>query len=172
MFLFRNQINNWKKTLKKHKSKLTHLTESLTFSFSYFLTTCSPKYRGTYCLGERRRYKICNITPCPQEVPTFRDVQCGHFNVLPYKGTFYKWETVFNKGEQAKLMLNCHLEELIHVNVTLCPLLKSFQPAPVSCTAAPWMKISRKSCATPSPMARCATRATKAEICASTASAW
>uniref|UniRef100_H2V0N4 ADAM metallopeptidase with thrombospondin type 1 motif 7 n=1 Tax=Takifugu rubripes TaxID=31033 RepID=H2V0N4_TAKRU len=62
-----------------------------------------PKYRGTYCLGERRRYKICNITPCPQEVPTFRDVQCGHFNVLPYKGTFYKWETVFNKASPCEL---------------------------------------------------------------------
>lgn len=116
VFLFRNQINNWKNW---HKSKLTHQTESLTFYFSYFLTPCSPKYRGTYCLGERRRYKICNITPCPQEVPTFRDVQCGHFNVLPYKGKFYKWETVFNKGEQAKLMPNCRLETLFHVTVTL-----------------------------------------------------
>lgn len=52
-------------------------------------------------------------------MPTFRDVQCGHFNVLPYKGKFYKWETVFNKGKQAKLRLNCRLETLIHVSVTL-----------------------------------------------------
>ncbi|XP_035764979.1 A disintegrin and metalloproteinase with thrombospondin motifs 7 [Neolamprologus brichardi] len=57
-----------------------------------------PRYRGKYCLGERRRYKICNTTPCLHHLPTFRDIQCSHFNSQPYKGKFYKWEAVINTG--------------------------------------------------------------------------
>uniref|UniRef100_A0A7N8Y593 A disintegrin and metalloproteinase with thrombospondin motifs 7-like n=1 Tax=Mastacembelus armatus TaxID=205130 RepID=A0A7N8Y593_9TELE len=55
-----------------------------------------PKYRGKYCLGERQRYRICNTTPCPRDLPMFRDVQCSHFNTMPYKGKLYKWEVVIN----------------------------------------------------------------------------
>ncbi|XP_061595470.1 A disintegrin and metalloproteinase with thrombospondin motifs 7 isoform X2 [Cololabis saira] len=63
----------------------------------------APKHRGRYCLGERRRYKICNTTPCLHELPTFRDMQCGHFDALPYKGKFYKWEAVINKINPCEL---------------------------------------------------------------------
>ncbi|TKS69568.1 disintegrin and metalloproteinase with thrombospondin motifs 7 [Collichthys lucidus] len=62
-----------------------------------------PKYRGKYCLGERRRYKTCNTTPCPHDVPTFRDIQCSHFNTMPYKGKFYKWETVISRVSPCEL---------------------------------------------------------------------
>jgi len=55
---------------------------------------------GKYCLGERRRYKICNTSPCARDLPTFRDIQCGHFNTVPYKGRFYQWEAVINRGER------------------------------------------------------------------------
>lgn len=30
-------------------------------------------------------------------------MQCGHFNNIPYKGKFYKWEAVINRGEQITL---------------------------------------------------------------------
>ncbi|XP_062417832.1 LOW QUALITY PROTEIN: A disintegrin and metalloproteinase with thrombospondin motifs 7 [Pungitius pungitius] len=63
----------------------------------------APKHRGKYCLGERRRYKICNNAPCPPDRPTFRDIQCGHFNAVPYKGKFYKWEAVINKVSPCEL---------------------------------------------------------------------
>ncbi|KAA8595949.1 hypothetical protein FQN60_011240, partial [Etheostoma spectabile] len=66
-----------------------------------------PKHRGKYCLGERRRYKICNTTPCLHDLPTFRDIQCSHFNNKPYKGKFYKWEAVINRGQQIKLSSGC-----------------------------------------------------------------
>lgn len=79
-----------------------HTSETKLNFHLFLLLTCSPKYRGKYCVGERRRYKICNIPACGQEEPTFRQVQCGHFNALPYKGRFYTWESVFNRGEQAK----------------------------------------------------------------------
>uniref|UniRef100_A0A671V688 ADAM metallopeptidase with thrombospondin type 1 motif 7 n=1 Tax=Sparus aurata TaxID=8175 RepID=A0A671V688_SPAAU len=48
-----------------------------------------PKHRGRYCLGERRRYKICHTAACLHELPTFRDLQCSHFNTMPYKGKLY-----------------------------------------------------------------------------------
>ncbi|KAM8894980.1 A disintegrin and metalloproteinase with thrombospondin motifs 7 isoform 2-T2 [Spinachia spinachia] len=62
-----------------------------------------PKHGGKYCLGERRRYKICNNTPCPRGLPSFRDVQCGHFNALPREGKFYKWEAVVNRVSPCEL---------------------------------------------------------------------
>ncbi|XP_071345295.1 A disintegrin and metalloproteinase with thrombospondin motifs 7 [Trachinotus anak] len=80
-----------------------------------------PKNRGKYCLGERRRYKICNISPCPHDLPTFRDVQCSHFNTMPYKGKFYKWEAVINRVNPCELHcrpLNEHFSEKMRDAVT------------------------------------------------------
>uniref|UniRef100_A0A7N8Y3T1 A disintegrin and metalloproteinase with thrombospondin motifs 7-like n=1 Tax=Mastacembelus armatus TaxID=205130 RepID=A0A7N8Y3T1_9TELE len=73
-----------------------------------------PKYRGKYCLGERQRYRICNTTPCPRDLPMFRDVQCSHFNTMPYKGKLYKWEVVINTVNPCELHcrpLNEHFSE-------------------------------------------------------------
>ncbi|XP_040896315.1 A disintegrin and metalloproteinase with thrombospondin motifs 7 [Toxotes jaculatrix] len=80
-----------------------------------------PKYRGKYCLGERRRYKVCNITPCPYDLPTFRDIQCSHFNTMPYKGKFYQWEAVINRVNPCELHcrpLNEHFSEKMRDAVT------------------------------------------------------
>uniref|UniRef100_A0A3Q1FVA1 ADAM metallopeptidase with thrombospondin type 1 motif 7 n=1 Tax=Acanthochromis polyacanthus TaxID=80966 RepID=A0A3Q1FVA1_9TELE len=80
-----------------------------------------PKYRGKYCLGERRRYKICNTAPCPEDLPTFRNIQCSHFNTLPYKGKFYKWESVINRVSPCELHcrpLNEHFSEKLRDAVT------------------------------------------------------
>lgn len=80
-----------------------------------------PKHRGKYCLGERRRYKICNTTPCPHNLPTFRDTQCSHFNTMPYKGNFYKWEAVINRISPCELHcrpLNEHFSEKLRDAVT------------------------------------------------------
>lgn len=80
-----------------------------------------PKNSGKYCLGERRRYRICNTTPCPHELPTFRDLQCSQFNSIPYKGKFYKWETVFNKASPCELHcrpLNEHFSDKMRDAVT------------------------------------------------------
>uniref|UniRef100_A0A3Q0SHJ4 ADAM metallopeptidase with thrombospondin type 1 motif 7 n=1 Tax=Amphilophus citrinellus TaxID=61819 RepID=A0A3Q0SHJ4_AMPCI len=73
-----------------------------------------PRYRGKYCLGERRRYKICNTAPCLHSMPSFRDIQCSHFNSQPYKGKFYKWEAVVNTVSPCELHcrpLNEHFSE-------------------------------------------------------------
>ncbi|XP_061077222.1 A disintegrin and metalloproteinase with thrombospondin motifs 7 [Conger conger] len=63
----------------------------------------APKYGGKYCLGERRRYRICNREPCPSNLPSFRHVQCGHFDTMPYKGKFYKWVHVNNRVNPCEL---------------------------------------------------------------------
>uniref|UniRef100_A0A8C5TZW5 ADAM metallopeptidase with thrombospondin type 1 motif 7 n=1 Tax=Malurus cyaneus samueli TaxID=2593467 RepID=A0A8C5TZW5_9PASS len=54
----------------------------------------TPKYGGRYCLGERKRFRICNVKPCPRDKPSFRQVQCSQFNPMPYKGKLYKWTPV------------------------------------------------------------------------------
>ncbi|XP_032370029.1 A disintegrin and metalloproteinase with thrombospondin motifs 7 [Etheostoma spectabile] len=80
-----------------------------------------PKHRGKYCLGERRRYKICNTTPCLHDLPTFRDIQCSHFNNKPYKGKFYKWEAVINRVCPCELHcrpLNEHFSDKMQDTVT------------------------------------------------------
>ncbi|XP_073474360.1 A disintegrin and metalloproteinase with thrombospondin motifs 7 [Aquarana catesbeiana] len=55
----------------------------------------TPRYGGRYCLGERKRYRVCNVTPCPLGVPSFRQVQCSQFDSIPYKGKLHEWSPVF-----------------------------------------------------------------------------
>ncbi|XP_061558933.1 A disintegrin and metalloproteinase with thrombospondin motifs 7 [Phycodurus eques] len=80
-----------------------------------------PRNRGKYCLGERQRYRICNTTPCPNNIPTFRDIQCSHFNSALYKGKFYKWVAVISRVSPCELHcrpLNEHFSEKMRDAVT------------------------------------------------------
>ncbi|TTA54982.1 A disintegrin and metalloproteinase with thrombospondin motifs 7 [Bagarius yarrelli] len=63
----------------------------------------TPRNGGRYCLGERRRYKICNKVPCAQGQPNFRSLQCSKFNSVPYKGKFYQWVHVNNRINPCEL---------------------------------------------------------------------
>ncbi|KAK6476962.1 A disintegrin and metalloproteinase with thrombospondin motifs 7-like [Huso huso] len=72
-----------------------------------------PKYGGKYCLGERRRYKICNTESCQSDKPSFRHIQCGHFDTMPYKGKLYKWIPVNNR----KKMLDVQPQGFNLINV-------------------------------------------------------
>lgn len=36
---------------------------------------------------------------CPPDRPSFRQLQCSHFNPMPYKGKLYKWTPVPNNCE-------------------------------------------------------------------------
>lgn len=80
-----------------------------------------PVHRGRYCLGERRRYRVCNPSPCALEQPSFRDLQCSHFDSLPYKGQLYNWEAVINRVSPCELHcrpLNEHFSEKMRDAVT------------------------------------------------------
>uniref|UniRef100_A0A4W4GQS8 ADAMTS/ADAMTS-like cysteine-rich domain-containing protein n=1 Tax=Electrophorus electricus TaxID=8005 RepID=A0A4W4GQS8_ELEEL len=63
----------------------------------------SPRNGGKYCLGERRRYRICNQELCSLDQPSFRYVQCSRFNTVPYKGRFYKWMHINNRINPCEL---------------------------------------------------------------------
>ncbi|NXL62869.1 ATS7 metalloproteinase, partial [Chordeiles acutipennis] len=69
----------------------------------------TPKYGGRYCLGERKRFRICNVKPCPPDKPSFRQVQCSQFNPMLYKGKLYKWTPVPNNINPCEL--HCRPED-------------------------------------------------------------
>uniref|UniRef100_A0A663MYE2 ADAM metallopeptidase with thrombospondin type 1 motif 7 n=1 Tax=Athene cunicularia TaxID=194338 RepID=A0A663MYE2_ATHCN len=69
----------------------------------------TPKYGGRYCLGERKRFRICNVRPCPRDKPSFRQVQCSQFNPMLYKGKLYKWTPVPNNINPCEL--HCRPED-------------------------------------------------------------
>ncbi|KFP07251.1 A disintegrin and metalloproteinase with thrombospondin motifs 7, partial [Calypte anna] len=69
----------------------------------------TPKYGGRYCLGERKRFRICNIRACPPDKPSFRQVQCSQFNPMLYKGKLYKWTPVPNNINPCEL--HCRPED-------------------------------------------------------------
>ncbi|XP_004605659.2 A disintegrin and metalloproteinase with thrombospondin motifs 12 isoform X1 [Sorex araneus] len=62
-----------------------------------------PKFGGTYCTGERKRYRLCNVQPCRPDAPTFRQMQCSEFDTVPYKNEFYRWFPVFNPAHPCEL---------------------------------------------------------------------
>ncbi|XP_072353423.1 A disintegrin and metalloproteinase with thrombospondin motifs 12-like [Scyliorhinus torazame] len=53
-----------------------------------------PRFEGMYCTGKRKRYRICNVKPCLQEIPTFRQMQCTEFDTVLYKNELYSWVPV------------------------------------------------------------------------------
>uniref|UniRef100_A0A803TW16 ADAM metallopeptidase with thrombospondin type 1 motif 7 n=1 Tax=Anolis carolinensis TaxID=28377 RepID=A0A803TW16_ANOCA len=62
-----------------------------------------PKYGGKYCLGERKRFRVCSTQLCPAERPSFRQIQCSRFDARPYKGKFYKWTPVPHNSSPCEL---------------------------------------------------------------------
>ncbi|XP_028561283.2 A disintegrin and metalloproteinase with thrombospondin motifs 7 [Podarcis muralis] len=63
----------------------------------------TPKYGGKYCLGERKRFRVCNTKPCPSDGPSFRQLQCSRFNGRAYKGKLYKWTPLPNNINPCEL---------------------------------------------------------------------
>ncbi|KAL6256987.1 hypothetical protein P5V15_011923 [Pogonomyrmex californicus] len=67
----------------------------------------SPSKGGSYCMGDRKRHKICATNPCEIGAPSFRDVQCAEFNdwVFPEDGKMHRW-TTYNLPEDLKASEN------------------------------------------------------------------
>lgn len=57
-----------------------------------------PSRGGQYCVGERERYRLCNTQPCPNNQPTFRQLQCSKYDNETYEGKKYKWQPYFDQG--------------------------------------------------------------------------
>ncbi|NWY02512.1 ATS12 metalloproteinase, partial [Nothoprocta ornata] len=62
-----------------------------------------PQFGGDYCTGERKRYRVCNISPCHKNTPTFRQMQCSEFDTVPYQNEFYHWVPVYNTANPCEL---------------------------------------------------------------------
>uniref|UniRef100_A0AAR2KLT4 ADAM metallopeptidase with thrombospondin type 1 motif, 12 n=1 Tax=Pygocentrus nattereri TaxID=42514 RepID=A0AAR2KLT4_PYGNA len=62
-----------------------------------------PAFGGKYCTGERKRYRICNTTPCAQKHPTFREMQCSEFDTVPYHNQLYQWIPVSSISHPCEL---------------------------------------------------------------------
>ncbi|XP_043277591.1 A disintegrin and metalloproteinase with thrombospondin motifs 7-like isoform X2 [Venturia canescens] len=62
-----------------------------------------PAHGGKFCIGERRRYKICNTQSCPEGMPSFRSVQCSEYDGKEYKGKNYTWLPYFDQTEPCEL---------------------------------------------------------------------
>ncbi|ETE69425.1 A disintegrin and metalloproteinase with thrombospondin motifs 6, partial [Ophiophagus hannah] len=69
----------------------------------------APSGGGKYCLGERKRYRSCNIDPCPLGVRDFREKQCADFDNMPFRGKYYNWKP-YTGGGVKPCALNCLAE--------------------------------------------------------------
>lgn len=54
-------------------------------------------------MGERKRLRLCNLKKCPAGQPSFRHIQCSHFDTTFYKGQLHTWVPVVNDGESGRL---------------------------------------------------------------------
>nr|XP_054113288.1 A disintegrin and metalloproteinase with thrombospondin motifs 7 isoform X4 [Callithrix jacchus] len=66
-------------------------------------TQPAPKYKGKYCVGERTRFRLCNLQACPAGRPSFRHIQCSHFDAMLYKGQLHTWVPVVNDVNPCEL---------------------------------------------------------------------
>ncbi|XP_038138329.1 A disintegrin and metalloproteinase with thrombospondin motifs 10 isoform X2 [Cyprinodon tularosa] len=68
-----------------------------------------PTIGGKYCLGERKRFRSCNIDECPAGSRDFREIQCSEFDSTPFRGKFYTWKP-YRGGGVKPCSLNCLAE--------------------------------------------------------------
>ncbi|XP_018110713.1 A disintegrin and metalloproteinase with thrombospondin motifs 10 isoform X1 [Xenopus laevis] len=68
-----------------------------------------PTIGGKYCLGERKRYRSCNIDDCPSGSQDFREMQCAEFDNVPFRGKYYSWKS-YRGGGVKSCSLNCLAE--------------------------------------------------------------
>nr|XP_023993138.1 A disintegrin and metalloproteinase with thrombospondin motifs 7-like [Salvelinus alpinus] len=61
-----------------------------------------PSTEGKYCVGERRRYKICKH-PLPPQPALLQTHPVQSLNTMLYKGKFYKWVQVNNRVNPCEL---------------------------------------------------------------------
>ncbi|VDM51778.1 unnamed protein product [Angiostrongylus costaricensis] len=69
-----------------------------------------PANGGKYCVGQRERYRSCNVADCPWDTPGFREVQCAEFNNkdvgihgIPTRTTWVPKYTAVADNERCKL---------------------------------------------------------------------
>uniref|UniRef100_A0A8C7KKD5 ADAM metallopeptidase with thrombospondin type 1 motif, 10 n=1 Tax=Oncorhynchus kisutch TaxID=8019 RepID=A0A8C7KKD5_ONCKI len=66
-----------------------------------------PTIGGKYCLGERKRFRSCNIDECPAGSQNFREIQCSDFDNVTFRGKFYTWKPY--RGGGYSMLLCAHV---------------------------------------------------------------
>ncbi|XP_008201012.2 A disintegrin and metalloproteinase with thrombospondin motifs 7 isoform X1 [Tribolium castaneum] len=74
-----------------------------------------PKHRGRYCIGERKKIKVCNMDPCPPGSPSFREMQCQEHNKIPFQDKLHQWKAFFKEEEPC--VLYCINENRVFVKL-------------------------------------------------------
>ncbi|KAL0271566.1 UNVERIFIED_CONTAM: hypothetical protein PYX00_008622 [Menopon gallinae] len=72
-----------------------------------------PAFGGKFCIGERKRYKICNTQDCPENTPSFRAVQCSSYDDQPFQGKKYKWIPYFDKADPCELYCSDEKDSIV-----------------------------------------------------------
>lgn len=68
-----------------------------------------PANGGEFCVGERTRYKTCNVEPCPVSEPSFRALQCSKYNNEPFRGKNYTWLPYFDTRKSKDFLIRIDL---------------------------------------------------------------
>ncbi|GJQ74293.1 hypothetical protein Trydic_g19190 [Trypoxylus dichotomus] len=74
-----------------------------------------PKHGGRYCIGDRKKVKLCNTDPCPAGSPSYRQAQCTAKNKVPYEGQVHNWTAYFLESRPCDLL--CVNEQDIFVKM-------------------------------------------------------
>jgi hypothetical protein len=74
----------------------------------------TPVHGGSFCIGERARYKTCNIDACSDDEPNFRAQQCSKKDTKPIKGQLYTWHPFLDTHDPCKLYCTDKDDTLIH----------------------------------------------------------
>lgn len=62
-----------------------------------------PAHGGKYCIGEWKKYKLCNTQPCPAGTVTFRELQCSQFDNKRINNRQWKWKPRYSQVSPCEL---------------------------------------------------------------------
>nr|XP_012593841.1 A disintegrin and metalloproteinase with thrombospondin motifs 7 [Microcebus murinus] len=66
-------------------------------------TQPAPRHKGRFCVGQRKRVRLCHPQACPAGQPSFRQVQCSRFDAVLYKGRLHTWVPVVSDENPCEL---------------------------------------------------------------------
>lgn len=62
-----------------------------------------PAHGGKYCIGEWKKYKLCNTQPCPEGSIDFRELQCSKFDNKRISNRLWKWKPRYSEDSPCEL---------------------------------------------------------------------
>ncbi|WAR22939.1 ATS6-like protein [Mya arenaria] len=75
-----------------------------------FCNNPKPDHGGQFCVGDRVRYKSCNIKQnCSADSEDFRKMQCSEYNTIPFRSRYFNW-VPFTGSQGNACALNCMAE--------------------------------------------------------------